>query len=328
MWKLVPTDLLQLKGGNGERFVHLMDRLIRAEATCGGLAQSEIATQLRVNIRDGGVDTEVKQPIPRDSGGWFTVPTCWQFKAVEGKDVDDKRKKKKRNDLQEEVHKPYAKQLIEKGYGYRLCILGDLTPEKVQDWEVQLRDEASAINPNAPNPRVIHGGDLLPWAEQFPGVVIWLNDRAPGVFHWESWVANRRAVTPRYVPNSGWDDVRLQILEHVQFRNPSVGGDPCLFIGGAAGVGKTRLVLECLAELEQSTALVVIVEDEQEARRIGTWLANDTRQFAILVADECSPQARHFLNENLRGHASIGRTHGLGVGDGGPKTGRDLLGSG
>jgi hypothetical protein len=59
VWRLNLADLLQLKGAGGERFAHFMDRLIRAEAAGGGLPQAEIATQLRVNITDGGVDTEV-----------------------------------------------------------------------------------------------------------------------------------------------------------------------------------------------------------------------------------------------------------------------------
>ena len=40
MWKLNPVDLLQLKGGGGEPFAQFVDRLIRAEAACGGLAQA------------------------------------------------------------------------------------------------------------------------------------------------------------------------------------------------------------------------------------------------------------------------------------------------
>ena len=296
MWSLIPADLFQLKGGGGERFVHFVDRLIRAEAACAGLAQAEIETQLRVNIKDGGVDTEVRQAIPCSKTGWFEVPTCWQFKAMDAKDIE-------KNDLQSEIKKPYAKKLIQMGYGYRLCLLGDLAPSELQEWESQLNSEATAINPQTPAPRVIHGGHLLDWAECFPGIIANLRNWPQGVFHWDAWAANCRAVTRHYVPNSDWEDFRRQILEHLKFNQPCVGGNPCLFIGGAAGVGKTRLVFESLAELPQSSSLVVIVEDEQEAIKVGTWLANGDRQYAILVADECSPQTRFILNKFLQGHA-------------------------
>src|SRR5262249_20713401 len=90
MWKLSPGELLQLKGAGGERVAHFVDRLIRAEAARGGLPQSELLTQLRANIKDGGVDTQVRRAIPGDPTGWLSVPTCWQFKSVEASDIDDK----------------------------------------------------------------------------------------------------------------------------------------------------------------------------------------------------------------------------------------------
>src|SRR5436190_15254173 len=138
MWKLTRKDLARFQGKGGEEFAHFVDSLIRAETARSGLAQSEIATQLRSNIPDGGVDTEVKRLVPNDLSGWFNVPTCWQFKAKEARDIDDRKKVRKRNELQDEIHKPYAKELIGKGYGYRLCILGGLTAQKLNKWEALL----------------------------------------------------------------------------------------------------------------------------------------------------------------------------------------------
>jgi hypothetical protein len=296
VWKLNPADLRQLKGGGGELFVHFMDRLIRAEAVSGGLVGAAILTQLRVNIKDGGVDTEVKQAIPQDKSGWFAEPTCWQFKAVDGKEIDAK-------SLQEEIHKPYARELIKKGYGYRFCLLGDLTPEKLGDWETQLKEQALAITPQARDPRVVHGGSLLEWAERFPAIVAYLRNWTRGGFHWRAWQDNCRAVTQTYVPNPEWKTVTEQILRHGQLGEPSVGGEACLLIGGAAGVGKTRLTFETLNELPEAPSLVLYIADEHEARAVATAIVNTPGQSAILVADECSPPTRHFLSENLRGHA-------------------------
>jgi hypothetical protein len=116
MWRLNPADLLQLKGGGGERFAHFIDRLIRGEAARAGLSQSEIATQLRTNIKDGGIDSRVNQAIIGTRSGWFEHPTCWQYKAVEPHAIDDQRKKKSLNELQKEINKPYARELIEQGF--------------------------------------------------------------------------------------------------------------------------------------------------------------------------------------------------------------------
>ncbi|HUY31260.1 MAG TPA: hypothetical protein VMV69_00660 [Pirellulales bacterium] len=274
-----------------------MDRLIRAEAACGGLAQAEVATQLRANIKDGGVDTEVKQPIPQDRAGWFAVPTSWQFKAVNAKDIDHKK-------LQEEINKPYARKLIKAGYGYRFCLIGDLPPATLAEWEALLKKEALAVNSRSPDPRVVNGGHLLQWAKRFPAIAVGLRNFRHGGFHWEAWRENCRAITPNYVRHGDpvWEQLRRQILEHARLTGPSVAGDAGLVIGGAAGVGKTRLVFETLHELPEAAGLVVYVADEQEARAAATAMATMTDQAAILVADECGASTRHFLNENLRGH--------------------------
>jgi hypothetical protein len=77
MWNLAANELAQLtKGSGGQRFMEFVDRLIRVEVTvAGGVAQSEILTQLRANIGDSGVDTQVNLALPLDATGWFDVPT-------------------------------------------------------------------------------------------------------------------------------------------------------------------------------------------------------------------------------------------------------------
>jgi hypothetical protein len=302
MWKLRPDELLRLKGGGGEPFVHFVDQLIRAEAAKGGLSQSEVATQLRVNIKDGGVDTQVSQAIPRDPTGWFGVPTCWQFKSVGADEIIDKKYKTKKNSLQAEINKHYVKKLIEQDYAYRLCLLGDLTPMKRQDWEEQLKVEAKRINPDAPDPRVVDGGHLLDWTERFPAIVASLRGLTLDVLHWEAWKQNCHKVTQVYVSNPLWKHAREQILRHVDF-NSSGGVDKlCLLIGGAAGVGKTRLVFETLDESKASSSLVVYAWDEQEAKKVATLVADTPGQTVILVADECSPETRFALDQHLGGH--------------------------
>jgi hypothetical protein len=192
--------------------------LIRNEAALGGLPQSEIDAQLRGNISDGGVDTCVRAVIPNDGSGWFEVPTVWQFKAVEASSI-------RRDDLRDELAKPFALELIKSGHAYRFCLLGDVTPDKTQAWEELLREEIATFAPDAPAPRVVHGTHLLSWAERFPALIAWLREQPLGVFHWDSWACNCRAVTPNYVPNPAWQPIREQILRHVDFHPSSNPND-------------------------------------------------------------------------------------------------------
>ncbi len=310
MWKLNPRDLLQFKG-NGEHFAHFVDRLIRAEAALGGLLQSDIRTPVRAHVRDGGVDAQITQAIPRDRSGWFGVPTCWQFKSLEAKSINDRKyKSKKRNDLQQALNEPYAAELIAEGYGYRFCLLGDISPPKITDWEKQLGEGARRIRSDAASPRVIHGRDLLAWAERFPAVIAWLRNMTQEVLHWDAWEKNCCEVTPAYVPNPSWGAVRERILRHADLSGSCMGG-PCLLIGGAAGVGKTRLVLETLRESEASPGLVVYAADELAARTGAAHVANTSEQTAIIVADECSLDSYNKLNEMLVGHRDRIRVIGL-----------------
>ena len=301
MWKLRPHELLQFKG-RGEPFADFVDQLIRAEAAKGGLPQSEVATQVRVTIKDGGVDTQVSRAIPRDSTGWFGVPTCWQFKSSEADKIKDTKGTKKKNNLREEINKPHVKKLIEQGYAYRFCLLGDLAPMKKQDWENQLKIEAKRINPDATDPRVVDGSQLLAWAERFPAIVAGLRGLTQEVLHWEAWEINCHKVTEFYVSNPKWEHAREQILRHIDFSSSTGADKLCLMIGGAAGVGKTRLVFETLAKSNAPSSLVVYAWDEQEAKKVATAVANTLGQTVILVADECSLETRIALDEHLRGH--------------------------
>ena len=115
-------ELLLLKGDGGERFARFVNQLIRGEAHAGGLPQSEIDTQVRGNIADGGVDTRVNRAVPDDRSGHLGVPTCWQFKA---EDAADLKKRTARGDpfhfLTVEIRKPLVRQLIAEGFGFRFC---------------------------------------------------------------------------------------------------------------------------------------------------------------------------------------------------------------
>ena len=141
---------------------------------------------------------------------------------------------------------------------------------------------------------------MLVWADRFPAIIRSLRHLPDGVLDLEAWKANCRTVTNTYVPNPEWADVCKGLIDHVDFNAPPPK-EACYCISGAAGVGKTRLVCESFLGLLQSLSLILVVNDEQKAKDIGTWLAN-SKQIAILIADECTPEARYFLNETLKGH--------------------------
>ncbi len=292
MWTVNSRELFDLRTPGGDRFTEFVDALVRAEAFTCRVSLSEISTTLRTNIRDGGVDTEIRVGLDGDSTGFMNVPTCWQYKATENRNVSHA-------DLRTEINKPYAKQLIQAGYGYRFCICDDITPEKRNDWEQILKDEAVKINPSSPLPMVLTASHLATWASRFPALVTKFFRPLGELLHFQVWRQNIIRQTPKYVEVQEWSSVKQRIIEHINLS--STCNKVTLPIQGEAGVGKTRLTHETLASLQGIENLVLYTIDIK-AIDIAYTLASDPSLKAILVADECLLRTRQQLEDLLTGH--------------------------
>jgi hypothetical protein len=281
----------------GSRFAEFVNALIRAEMYLSSTPEGVYALTSRSNLADGGVDGEVKRPIDNARSSWLREhPTSWQFTARHGNAAT---LAKLLEDLDKD--KKYAVALIKKGYAWRACIRGNLTPEKLTEWERDLTNAARAHNPDAPAVCVLTARRLADWASMFPGVAPeHLGLTLPGgVLHFSTWEANATADTPTFVDVPSWADVRSSINRHVDFGTQPV--ETVLDVRGESGVGKTRLVFETLRGIKGAGLLAVYAPGETDALGVATYLANAAHTSAILVADECGPQASRSLAELLRG---------------------------
>jgi hypothetical protein len=295
MWTINSYDIFRLRTPGGNLFTEFVDALIKAEAYIGGVPLSNLSTTLRTNVGDGGVDTEIRVAIPTDSTGCLDVPTCWQYKATQNSNVSEA-------DLRKEVKKPYSKELIEKGYGYRLCICDDITAEKRTEWEEILSEEVKNINNSAPAPKILSASNLADWASRLPAVVIrFFQPGLEQLLHLQAWGQNITKLTPTFVEVEVWSSVKQRLLDHADFSKPC--NDVILPMQGEAGVGKTRLTYEALVSLEGSESLVLYTIDTK-AVEIAYTLANDKSVRAILIADECLLKTRIQLNTLLAGHSN------------------------
>jgi hypothetical protein len=295
MWTISSTtDIPLLRGGGGEPFTRFVNAILQAQCFAYGIPQAAMATTLRVNVGDGGVDTCIQQGTAGDRTGFFSGPSAWQFKAESAARVTD-------GSITEEIKKQYAAELVRRGYGYRVCICDEVTAEKKEQLNNALNAAAQAIQPGAAQCYVLSASNLAEWANRLPGVVGTVFDRPITIArHWEAWDATQRAITPNYVLPDGWA-LKLQFLQqYLQFSSASF--DPVLPVQGAAGVGKTRLVFEAIRQMPGAQELVVVTNDDRRAQEAALWLVNAGQRTAILVADECSLQARYELNSVLRGH--------------------------
>ena len=292
VFRVSPRDIIRLQGAGGEPFTLFVDDLIRGEAAAGGVPDKEIRANLKTTAPDGGVDTQVRVPIPDDPTGRLQHPTVWQYKASAGA-VEA---------AGEEIKEgKYAGELIRSGYAYRLCICDDLAPERSETLRQSFTDRIRAINPDAPEPEIVTASDLAAWAARFPAVVLHHFHRdIGGRFRTlDAWRASATAITPEFVPVPAWEVIAARISEHADFKHE--GPEAVLSLRGEAGVGKTRLVYETLAVVDGAPALVIYTDDGDTALELAHRLARDQRAYAIVVADECSLETRARLGDLLRG---------------------------
>jgi hypothetical protein len=138
--------------------------LLQAQCFIYGIPQSAIATTLRVNVGDGGVDTRIDNGVASDRTGYLGAPSAWQFKAESVARVTEA-------SVSEEIRKDYAADLVRRGYGYRVCVCDEITAEKKEQLNNALNAAAQAICPGAAQCHMLSASDLAEWANRLPGVV-------------------------------------------------------------------------------------------------------------------------------------------------------------
>lgn len=232
-----------------------------------------------------------------DPEGRLAGPSMWQFKARRFGDVTEV-------DIREEIlgaSKHYVRDLVNRGYAYRLCICDDADPRAKLNLEQKLNEFVRQVNSAATPAIVLLSSDIATWANRYPSVVARYVGAPVDKYRWhESWRPSAIGETRIFVPTEQFVAWAARIDSHLDWSGKP--GEVALTIYGDAGVGKTRSVFQILDEMANQRELVLYTNDEQAAIEIATALANDGTQNAILVADECLSRARFRLSEILRGN--------------------------
>jgi hypothetical protein len=301
LWNVTALEIIHLgRTPGGDRFTNFVDELIRAQAFIDGRPSSVIHTNLRTNIGDKGVDTKVDGFVPDSNNTWLKDSSIMQYKAS-GYSGGEK-------DFETEINKSFAKECILEGYAYRFCVCDSMPATTKSNWEESLNQLIQEINPDAPKAYVLTADDLAAWASTFPSIILkfFRSNVSNMVFHIDSWGQSIRSLTPDYLSVPEWEGVTRQIHNMLNFSVDIT--EVLMTIQGEAGVGKTRLVYESLADLKEASSLVVYTNDENFAIQVATMMINDPSITSILIADECSLQGRQSLKNILQGHTSRIRT--------------------
>jgi len=289
-WQVAANELQQLRGSGGVPFTEFVDALLRAEAAVTGATRPEdVITNIRVNISDGGVDSEVRIALRGRPG--FETPTCWQYKATDFADVTDAK-------LEKEASGDRVVARITEGYAYCVCVCDDSTAEKKAERQRTLDEARMRINPSAPAARFLGSSELAAWANRFPSVVVrFFRPALTNALTYESWREKERSDLPKYVELSERTQVAKEIAARASF---TTVGPAVTTLAGPTGTGKTRLVLEALAAVGP---LVLYTLDGPHVVNLLTAMVNDSDTTCVLVVDDCSLVTRKAMSALLSGVA-------------------------
>ncbi|MHB0948294.1 MAG: hypothetical protein ACYC4J_04445, partial [Gemmatimonadaceae bacterium] len=280
-----------LQGAGGRPFTIFVDRLLRAFGAVYGIPASEIVTNVRVNIPDGGIDTEVLRGALADTTGLLGESTVWQYKGTSYSDIDW-------NSL---LDGEWVQNLICAGEAFRLAVADDMPSTTLAMREAELWTAIKEWNSDAPRPRIVTASRLAELANQFPALILatFYEEARRDLLHLGAWGGSAQDPTPAYVPVSDWAGIESALAAHVNLGllPPSA----VRTVQGEAGVGKTRLVYETVRKVPGADALVAYTMAER-ALDVARLALNDLETRLILVADECDVRVRHQLAQHLNGH--------------------------
>jgi hypothetical protein len=295
-----------------ERFVDVLNRLLRAEASHIGLLPALVSTSLRTKVADGGVDAEVRE-CDKASDWIPTGRSVWQFKSGDVQPAKIKKEFKAPDSEQadeqaEDENKRYLLEAIRDEATYILCIGDDLTPAKRQTREKAIEQ---CFNENGLTPRyqVLTAHEIAQWASTHIAISYLPEFGKPlsGDFMlWREW-ANLPKFIQEYQPDRQRISICQTIRDHIEYGNDIVHQR----IEGMAGVGKTRLALEVFRPtrpnnntLQPSDGLhdrvLYAQSPDNIPQGIFHWVSSHSNVSLILVVDECERIAMERLESQAQ----------------------------
>ena len=276
--------------------------LLHAEAEANGLPLDDIHVAEDYFVPDGGEDAHMQWEGGPDRTAY--VPARYtQFQVKTGNVTSARAAKEvltKKGDI-----KKMVRTALEADAHYVLLCTKSLTAKQAQDIRDGIRKSVRQAGLPVANERIhIRDADqLAKWTNSYPAIVARLKERtrsnATGPFRsWIRWADRSEHLLSPFVDDERLPEVRSRILSKI--------GEPgtAIRVVGAAGVGKSRLVLESLCPSDdqdredQGVPIheLVLYADQSEVDETSICGAIDvlvnTGARAIAVVDGC-PQDTH-----------------------------------
>ncbi|KAF0108436.1 MAG: hypothetical protein FD146_1010 [Anaerolineaceae bacterium] len=294
-----------LRNLDGAEAVKLFQDLIYAETMRVGIPSSKINISLQVNVPDGGIDATVDADINLSAGGLIeSGNNSYQIKT--GGDFNPNQKQAIKNELfgkklpnKENLAPEVLFCLEHKGRYVLVCFGKDLTSAKRKNAIEHIKEFFEACGYPSARVGVWSLNNLILFFQPFPALVMKIN-RVSGLPFWTlaEW-SNQADMSTSFEIDEEQKKYLNSIRDELRNNESSVH----LRILGEAGVGKTRFVLEA-TNVDDLRPLVIYAtaSDFDQSSLMVTFVRNESWN-AIIVLDECDPDQRARIWNNLKNHS-------------------------
>lgn len=285
--------------------VDFFSELLWAEASLLGIGKNLINIPSAINVRDGGIDAEVKDvPIQRGQGIIKKGLTCYQIKTGLFKISQNKKIKeilfKKGN---KELH-PKVKYCLDKGGTLIVVLFGwDNPQEKENQIENRFKSILNNIDPIYQDAKIEiwQQNHLIGFLKPYPSLIFKLKDinNIPFQTH-GSWSENKD-MRYKFVESQDFNERANAILNILRSSDRAKH----IRILGVAGCGKTRFVLEAIRKSDIAPLVLYFTANQFIKNNLFASLYQEDNRFnIILVIDECDLNQRIQIWDRLSNRGS------------------------
>lgn len=275
--------------------------LLYAEATSLGIGRNLINVPSAITVRDGGVDTEVRD-TPAASGQGIIKQglTRYQIKTGKFSLQGDREIKGILLNSADEL-KPRVKSCLDQDGTLVIVLFGWDNPETNNNQLIEkFKATLSGIDPKYKDAKIEmwRQNQLINFIKPFPSLALRLTGRESARFQsHQSWSRDAEMAKP-FKAGQQQQDFISKIHKALRTNDAAVH----LRVLGEAGIGKTRLVLEGL-DVPDLNPLVLYCDNPSKFRDsvlMNEILKEDNNFFAVLVIDECDQDARSYIWDKLK----------------------------